>query len=85
MIIKRIILCIRNPYYGGEFSSHSLTGLVDWANSFVAQQQQSNSNEFPTPNENEDESIQVLSCNNDLNKYYFDIEHNFNEKYITRS
>lgn len=72
---------LRNQYYGGEFSSHNLNALIEWEKA-VHLKKVAKIPEEPTGPLilSENENFQVHSCNNDMGKYFFDVEYNFDEK-----
>lgn len=70
------LLNFRNQYYGGEFSSHSLNSLIEWAASGNTEKK----NESGGEKDQQSDIYETLSCNNDFHKYYFDVEHEFDEK-----
>lgn len=85
---------LRNEFYGGEFSSHCLSNLLNWADNLKQQPQQTDTSQTnveaasstaekqPT---NDAESIESVKCNNNLNRYYSDIEYSFDERYVPTS
>ena len=76
-----MVSVIRNQYYGGEFSSHSLTSLIEWENGFKKEITGIESSSKPSDEVNP--VYETLECNNDLNKYYFDVDSSFDEKCIS--
>ena len=64
------ILFLRNQFYGGEFSSHSLTALIEWTDKLNSRTDSIKS------------SIQFDSfkCNNDLTKYILNVEYEWSPK-----
>lgn len=79
-------MCVlRNQYYGGEFSSHSLSSLIDWANDRSGGSGAAKNKIESMINSGENENgtngeFETLSCNNDLEKYYFDVELKFEDE-----
>lgn len=69
----------RNQNYGGEFSSHSFTSLLTWAANL--KEKQSSVETKNVEGETVDENSLKFECNNNMENYYFDVEHKFNEKY----
>lgn len=64
--IGKIVLHIdRNQFYGGEFTSFTLSNLIEWADNFKIGNY----------------GLSSTDCNNDLNKYFYDIEYNWNTKF----
>ena len=65
----------RNPFYGGEFSSFTLTSLIEWIDGLNKSSSTATRGE---EEEKETDSHKPFRCNNVLkNKYFFDVEYNF--------
>ncbi len=75
----------RNQFYGGEFSSHTLTNLISWSDNIKYAKREI----IDTCSVDEDQTTAEVECNNDLNNYYFDFNYEWtqyslddDEKYI---
>ena len=58
-----------------------MNSLIEWAASGSTEKKNDESDTGEKANEQQTNDIyETLSCNNDFQKYYFDVEHEFDEK-----
>ncbi|CAF0907292.1 unnamed protein product [Brachionus calyciflorus] len=69
---KSVLHIDRNQFYGGEFASHTLNNLMEWSDKIKRYP------DIENDREQNDKSC-FKKCNNDLGKYYTEIEYSFSD------
>lgn len=78
--IGKIVLHIdRETFYGGESSSHSLGGLIEWSDQLIGTKKDEHTKKERI-NSQTNENLTNVECNNDLRQYYTHFKSEWNKK-----
>jgi hypothetical protein len=69
-------MTLRNQYYGGEFSSHTLTNLIALSDSLKIKPPK---DEQRALSDEENQNLETVACNPDLSNYYSEIDHEWSD------
>ena len=70
---------LRNLFYGGDFSSHTLNNLIEFENKVVKANLKSiDKTKLDELLGESLENFNKVECNNDLSSYYFNLEYKWN-------
>jgi hypothetical protein len=73
ILIKKYIFTKRNQFYGGEFSSHNLTNLIQFADSIIAATYSTDVNEAAEQRSVQNKNLIRIDCNMHLGNYFKEI------------